>query len=120
MRFYEKVSATTLLVIAVGAIVLGLLTTSDQPSTEPYVGSNGPTSVSLSLALVHEYVPALTQQAAVEAELAACTDLHNGVSYTDTAADIGQRFDIQGQLRDFVTTTAVDTFCFDLTSKVRP
>lgn len=115
----DKVALTILATLAVAfAFAVGGLvgsSTAYNPPTNITIqqGANGPDSVTLSLTLVHDVVPSLSEQSVVYAELDACADLKDGVSYTDTAAAVGAAFNVSGQPRFFLVTTAANTFCSD-------
>ena len=81
------------------------------------VGNSGPLTVVDDLDTLTQFIPGVPQQRLVAAQLSACADLTNGLTYDATASDMA-RFGVTGQPGDFLTTSAVDTFCFDQDSKV--
>lgn len=116
LRTWEAVTAAVLFVGAVVLGVLGFVASSDVPSVR--VGANGPLSVTEDLASLAPTFPTVPQQRLVEAQLAACTSMESGQSYEAAFTAVGDQFDIAGQPRLFLTTSAVDTFCFDQDSKI--
>lgn len=118
---------TALEVLAGGLIATGLLTfgallgivlTDSSVAPSVSVGTNGPLSVTEDIASLAPTFPTVPQQRLVEAQLAACTSMESGQSYEAAFTAAGDQFDIAGQPRLFLTTSAVDTFCFDQDSKI--
>lgn len=118
--FLATAFAITALAVATVLGISAILYHAPQVSSVNAVqqGANGPDSVSVSVTLVRDVIPSLSEQAVVYAELDACADLRGGVEYADTADAVGDQFGIVGQPRDFLVTTAVNTFCADQSPKV--
>lgn len=110
-----------IIVITFGLVSLGFTiggAVYDHPATPVSVGTNGPLTVAEDLKSLTPTFPTVPQQRLVQAQLAACTDLESGQSYSATFAAVGERYGITGQPRQFLVTSAVDTFCFDQSSKI--
>jgi hypothetical protein len=93
----------------------------DQPVPPPptlSVGTAGPFTVSQDLSILGQFIPGKSQQTLVTAQLAACADLEVGRSYVDTYTSVGQLYGVAGQLREFLVTQAVNTWCSDQDDKV--